>query len=232
MKQIDMKTKIFYSILLLIIIAGIIVVALKGFNVEKQYQSNDIITIYVGEEIDIEKVKEIASGIFGNNISAVQFVENYKDIVQITAKQITEEQKQEVVDKINEIYLNDANKTKESTVESIKLEENTDSIIDAKDVKITSISNVRIRDLLKPYIISLIIITIIVLIYVGVRFHKIGIFKSILQTASTIILTQLVLVSLMAITRFPIGRFTSTIILVGYMLSIIGIIKVLEKKMR
>lgn len=225
MKQISRKTKILSVILVLIVIAGVIVAAVKGFNVEKRYRANQQMTIYIGEEIELEKVKTILNETFGKNIATVQYVDIYKDIIQINAKQITGEQKKTVVEKINNIYSNNVQNDEDNT-------ENQTEVVNIDEVQVITISNIRIRDFMKPYVISLIIVTILLLIYVGIRFYKIGIFNSILKTGGILLICQAVLISLMAIVRLPIGRLTPAMILVVYMLSVIYITRKLENNIK
>lgn len=206
MKQLkDPKAIFFYIVIALIIIAGIVMVATKGFNVELRYRANKKVTIAIGETADIEKIQEKADEIFGKGKSIAQVVEVYKDAVQITAKEITEEQKNSLVEKINEIY------PKEKAEEQI----------DAKTVTIDSSENARLRDFLKLYVWPLAITTIVILAYYGIKYRKLGAAKVVIEAGLAILLTELVLLSILAIVRFPMGRLTSPLILLGYVLSLI-----------
>ena len=53
------------------------------------------------------------------------------------------------------------------------------------------------------------------------RYYKINALKVLLQSAGIIVLAQLVLFGIMAITRMPIGKFTIPSVLVVYVISML-----------
>lgn len=233
MKQISTKNKIIGLVSILLVIVGLIVVLVGGFNVEQNYKTHDKIKIYVGEEIDIEKIEKAVKEVFGKNKVKVQKVEIYNDIFQVTAKEITEEQKNAVVDKINELYPvkakenvgNTENVENIENTENIENVENTENSVRVKkeDVEIVTVSNVRLRDVFKPYVMPFIIATLCILVYVAIRYRKLGVVKVILETGGILLGVQILLLSALAIIRFPMGRFTSPIMLVAYMVSVLYI---------
>lgn len=208
MKQQKAINKIIYGIVILVILAGIAVVYLKGFNFELQYQTNKMMEISIGKEFNINDIRAITNEVFGDSKVLLQKVEMFEDRVAITAQDITEEQKTTVVDKLNEKY---------------GLE------LSAENVIIEDIPHTRLRDILTPYGLPLIIATIITLIYIAIRYYKLGIIKTILKVGINVVLAQLFVLSIMAITRFPIGRFLIPIVLFVYAVSIFLITNKLEK---
>lgn len=212
MKQLTTTKKVIYTLIALLVIAGIIVVALKGFNVELKYRHHQKIELNISEEVEIAKIQKVADEVFGKNNANVQIIEVYKDAVQITAAEISEEQKNSVVEKINVLYPQEG-----------------DVLIKAENVEINTNTNVRLRDVLKPYIYPGVIVTIAVLIYFAIRYRKLGILKSIVQPVVVLILTQVILLSVLAIVRFPMGRLTTPLILLVYVSSLICISAKMEK---
>ena len=211
MKQLKNPKKIFfYLVIALIIIAGIIMIAVKGFNVELRYKANQKIELSIGETVDISKIQEKADEVFSKGKSIVQSVEIFKDSVQITAENISEEQKNELVEKVNELYPQEATEG-----------ENTTKLLNAESITIDSTENARLRDILKPYVIPTIVVTIIILAYYAILYRKLGVIKVILRSLLTIVLAQAVLLSILAITRFPMGRLTTPLILLVYVTSLI-----------
>lgn len=211
MKQIkDPKKVLFYAIIAIIIIAGIAMVAIKGFNVELKYTANKKIELSIGQIVDTSKIQEKADEVFGKGKSVVQVVEVFKDTVQITAKDITEEQKNNLVAKINELYPQEAKE--DGTIPTL---------LDASKITIESSENARLRDFLKPYIIPTAVVTIVILVYYAILYHKLGVIKVLIKSLLTIVLAQLVLLSVLAITRFPMGRLTTPLILLVYVTSLI-----------
>lgn len=75
------------------------------------------------------------------------------------------------------------------------------------------------------------IATIIVLAYMAVRYYQLGMFLTIAKTLGILVITQIVLLSVIASTRIPLGRITLPLILVVYVLSLLGLTSHTEKKL-
>lgn len=215
MIQISTKNKIIGLVSILLVVIALIVVIVGGFNVEKKYKSYNKIKISVGEEVDIDKIEKIVKETFGKTKATVQKVEIYNDIFQVTAEEITEEQKNTIVDKVNELY----------PVETIENAEDTQANVRIKkeDVKIVSASNARLRDIFKPYIMPFVIASLCILVYGAIRYRKLGVIKVVLETIGILLGVQILLFSVLAIIRFPMGRFTPALILITYIMSVIYI---------
>ena len=209
MKQLtEKKKKIFLlSIIALIIVAGIIVTVVFGFNKELKYKQNQSIEIYIEQKVDVDKIKDIANQVLGKQ-NLVETIEIYQDMVSITAETISEDQKNEIVNKIKENY---------------EFEQT------AEDTSINTNAKTRIRDMYKNYIIPFIISGIIVFVYMIIRYRKVGILKVILRTLLIPIVAELLLLSIIAITRLPLGKFTPISVIAVYIISILYVIKRNEK---
>ena len=188
------------SILLIcLLIAGIIVIAVKGFNVGLKYSENTQIAINIGKTFEINDIKQITSEVFKGQRVIIQKVELYEDMVQITVKEASEEQINELNTKINEKY---------------ELENSID------DVELVQNANVRLRTLIKPYILPISILSIVTILYAMIVYRKQGILYVLYTTAMAIVAPQAILSSLYAVTRIPINRLTSIIAVVVYIASI------------
>ena len=210
MKNLTTKNKILIIILILVIIAGILVTANIGLNFDLRYEKSQKIELNLGKEFETSDIKNITNEIFPNQEVIIQKVELYKDTVCIIAKEITEEQRNNIVEKVNEKY-------------------GTELV--AEDTEIFSIPHTRGRDIIKPYITPFVIATVIIIIYMAIRYYKLNSIKVILKTIGISILTQLVLLSIMAIARIPIGRITIPLVIIVYMLTLIGITTRFEKNL-
>ena len=104
MKNLTKKQKIIMSIVAIIIIAGIAVVAFMGFNFDLRFQTAQKLELYLGEDFKIADIQNITKETMPNEQVIVQKVEVYGDSVSIIAKEITEEQKQKIIEKVNEKY--------------------------------------------------------------------------------------------------------------------------------
>ena len=211
MKQLLAKSKIMCAIIILIIIIGAAVIGTKGFNFDIRNMASQEIKLYIGKKFEIEEIKPITNEVFGKEEVSIQKVEAYEDEISITAREITDEQKTNIVDKVNEKY---------------------ETELKAEDININNIPHTKFRDIVKPYIIPLIISTVIILIYIGIRFYKLGVIKTILKVGGIEVLAELILFALIAITRFPIGRYTLPIVLFIYLVTMLGITMNLENKLK
>ena len=99
MKNTSQKTKIISILVYSIVIIGIIVTATVGLNFDLKYQEAKRIQIYIGKSFEISDIKQIAKETLGNQDVDIQKVEVYEDTVSILAKDITNEQKTEIVRK-------------------------------------------------------------------------------------------------------------------------------------
>lgn len=201
--------KIIRILLICLIIAGTIVISTIGFNVGIKYFANTQISINMKQEFNVQDVKKIAKEVFKNQPVLVQQVEIYKDMAQITVKEASEEQINELNQKINEKY------GLENKIE---------------DLYVTNNSNVKLKTIANQYKIPIAIVSIIVILYAMVLYRKLGIWKVLYTTALNMIVPQTILFSVYAVTRLPINRATAVISIMVYISSIILSFVHLSKK--
>lgn len=210
MKKMTKKQKILSIIIAVIVIAGAIVTGVIGLNYDLRYQETKNIELYIAKDFEISDIKAITDEVMGKSPVIIQKVEVYEDSVSITAKEITDEQKQSIIDKINEKYQTE---------------------LSADSTQIQTIPHTRGRDIVKPYITPFIISTVIILVYMAIRYRKLGVLKTLLKTIATSVIAQAVLLSIIAITRIPVGRLTIPMIVTVYMLTLVGLTTNFEKKL-
>lgn len=210
MKKITNKQKILIAIIALIIIVGAVITATIGLNFDFRLQESKKIELYLETEFEIKDIKDITNEVFGNEPVMIQKVEVYEDSVSITTKEITDEQKQNLINKVNEKY---------------GLE------ISADTTEIVSVPNLRGRDMIKPYIVPFAVATVIILIYMAVRYRKLGVIKTILKVIAISIVAQATLLAVIAITRIPVGRLTIPMVITVYLLTLIGLTTKFEKQL-
>ena len=210
MKSMNIKAKILSIILIIIIIAGIIVIGTKGFNFDLKYEKSQKVELYLEQEFEINDIKAITNEVMQGKQVMIQKVEVFEDTVSITAKEITDEEKTNLITKINEKYGTE---------------------LSADTTETQNIPHTKARDILMPYVAPFAISTVIILIYMAVRYHKLGSIKIILKTIGINILTQATLISIIAITRIPFGRLTIPMILLVYLLTMIGLTTKFEKNL-
>ena len=199
LKMKQKSTKIIIVLIAIILIAGIVMTFTKGLKFNLNYANIKKIEINIGKEFEEKDIKEITNEVFEKQPVLIQAIEVYKDAVSITTTDITEEQKNNLITKINEKY---------------------DKEISADDVTIEENANIRGRDIIKPYIIPSAITTVIVLAYLAIRYYKINSLKVTAKSFITIVVAQLLLLSIIAITRMPIGLWTMPTVLAIFIISI------------
>lgn len=192
------ETKILIALIAIILVVGTIMMFVKGLAFELKYQETQKVEINLGKEFKESDVRTITSEVFGKQKVKIQAIEVYKDAISITTTQITEDQKSELITKLNEKYEVELN---------------------SEDVEIESVSHTRGRDIVKPYVVPFCVATIIILGYLLIRYNKLNSFEVLIQSIGIIVLAQLVLLGIMAITRMPIGKFTIPTVLLVYMFS-------------
>ncbi len=182
--KLDGNKKIILLGLILLIIAGIIVVAFKGFNVSLIYQQHENVSFLIGKDVDLKDIKQICKEVFNGKEVVLKEMELFNDSVNISVESITNEEKEQLINKINEKY------GTEFTLEGITTR---------------TISNIRIRDLIKPYFKPVILSAVLIIVYLIIRFRKSNIVELLGTIAVVIILTEALLASIIAIVRLPLS---------------------------
>ena len=197
-----MKKSVLYVVIGLIIIIGIALGMLKGLNYSLEYQANEKVELYIGKVVDRNDIEEISNNVFGKNENKVQIVEIFNDMVAVTVKDSNDEQIENFVNAINEKY----------GVEYTK-----------DDVEVIKESQMSIFDIIKPYIVPIIIALAIAVIYIAIRYHKLGFWKTLLSAVLWIIVIEALLYSIYAITRLSVNATTIPIALMAFVFTVLGI---------
>lgn len=210
----EMKKKIFYIILVCIIIAGAVIIGTQGLEVDIVYSKNVRIDIYLGKTFENNDIKQIAQEVFETNRVLVQQVELYGDMVSITVKEENAENIDEKLEQLN---------TKIN--EKYELENKVD------DIEVTHQPKVRLSSVISPYIWPFAISAIIILVYIMIRFRKIGVFKTLFTYALSVIAAEAVYLSVIAIARIPVNRIIIPIGLLIYTVIITIITAIKENQL-
>lgn len=187
------KKKIFYIVIAIIIALGILITCVLGFNVNIVYSEHKQVDIYIGKEFESKDIENIAKEVLGKQEIFVEKVELYEDMVSINAKEITNEQLEQLNQKINEKY------ESENSIDSLK---------------IITVPKVKLLDKITPYIMPSVIAIGVIIIYAIIRYRKLGILKVLLKMFKINIIAQGLYFSILSITRLPINRLTIPVALV------------------
>ena len=208
-----MNKKVFYAILICVIIAGAIVIATMGLKTDITYSKNLRLDIYLGNEYTKEDIEQVAKEVFGNERMLVQQIEYYGDMFSITISQEVEE----IDNKIEQL----TNKLNEKFSLELKKE----------NIAKVYQPHIRLSSVLMPYLLPIAISMIVVLAYVMIRFRKIGIWKTLGIYVLTALASELLYLSILAICRIPINRLVTPIGLAIYAIVITIITAKQEKKL-
>jgi len=192
------SAKIIIALIAIILIAGTIMICTKGLVFGLNYEDSKKVEINLGKQFEEKDIKEITNDVFGKQPVLIQAIEVYKDAVSITTTEITDDQKANLITKLNEKYGTD---------------------ISTDDITIEANAHIRGRDIVKPYIVYFAIATVIVLVYLSIRYYKLNSLKVLAKSIGIMLLAQLILLAIIAIARIPIGVLTMPVVLLIYVLS-------------
>lgn len=200
--------KILPILVLVIIIVGVIMLAIKGMNYGLIYGNNTTIKMNLKLEKEAE-AEDIIKEVFGKHYS-IKIANNTEENIIITVKTASEEQINTFITKINEKY---------------------DLSISNEDLEITNNPKINGKDIIRPYVAPTIITSIIVVLYFIIRYKKLGILKTLITTLLTILGTQMVYLSIYAIVRIPVNELAMPISMLILILSFIILAEIFEKDM-
>lgn len=191
-----MNKKILYIVCVALLVINIIITATIGLRVNLYYGEGYTITFTQENKIEMSEIKSIAKEIWGKDF-VTRKVEFFNDSVKIKVKEVSNEQVQQLCDKINEKY------SSELTVDDFRQEH---------------ISNVRILSLVEPYIVPIGISILLVMMYLAIRFRGT---KQMLSLLLNVMSLVSIIFTLHAICRLPITEYTVPIFITLYGLIII-----------
>lgn len=195
------NTKIIYLVAVLIIIIGIAVTCIGKTNFSLEYSEHTRINVYIGKEFNIDDIKQIAKEVFKNKEIKYQNIETFNDSIAINVKELNDEELTVLKDKVKEKY------------EIEEIDSNVTTMI---------IPHYRIRDIIKPYVVPMVITTIIILAYVGIRYLKLGAFIVTIKLLVRLIVSQAVFASIIQILRIPVGVYVVPVAILIYILTIMA----------
>ena len=202
------KKNIFLAVMGIIILAGIVMFCIKGLNYNLSYGNNSSISINMGKDVNTNEIKQLTEEVVGNKAN-VRTINESNSFILITVKEISDEQKANLLSKINEKY-------------SLDLKED--------DLKIANNAQVQLCDLIKPYIVPSIISIGLIIIYFIIRYRKYGIAKIILETLGSTVILEAFLFSIYAITRLPVNSLTMPLAVILFVIVIIALMEKFRKE--
>lgn len=185
--------------LILLVIAGLVVVILRGFNVSLMSRQHESLDIVLGKTFDVRDVREICDKVFPDKKYVVRVIEVFKDAVEVNVESATDEEKQNLINELNTKY---------------------ELALTVEDITVRVSSNVRIRDMIIPYIIPVMVSMVLITVYFILRFRKMNALKLLGNFYGFILISLAIFASVVAIARIP---FSSIIV---YLMAVITIIEI------
>ena len=179
--------KITILALVLLIIAGIVVVGLKGFNVDFMLKQHDSVEYRIEKEFEVSDVENMAKEVFGDKKFKIKVIELFGDAVSIHSENITTDEADNLIKKLDEKYKPEATEKTNYTI--------------------TSNPKVKLVSLVKPYLVPSIIAGVIISCYMAIRYKKIGALKVVMKMIAVILISVVAALSILAIIRFPINTY-------------------------
>ena len=191
-----MKKKIIYSVLIVLFVAAIIFTAVKGFKVDLYYAEGEV-TVNAGRDINLKEISGIVKEVFKGQDVLVQEVELFKDSFSVKTTNVNEEQLNSLVNKINEKY---------------------GSKLTRANVEVDHEKNVRLMDILKPYILPVGISLLLILAYYAMRFKWSSTMYNLIKY---LIIVGMLTYSVIVLCRIPVSIITMPCLLTIYALVIV-----------
>ena len=190
-----MKNKIMCIAFAVIIIASLIVTATVGLRVTSRYAEGYLIRFTADKTINLDSVSEVAKEVFGDDFYAVKEVEFFENSAQIKVRNISDEQYQNYITKINEKF---------------------DTKLTSANYIVEHVSNVKLRTLVEPYIVPLGISTLLIAAFFAIRYKGA---KQMLLFLVTIFVVEAIEYAIYALCRLPVGTYTVPVGMITYILT-------------
>ena len=198
--------KISLLVSIAVILVGAVMFAIMGFNYDLSYGTAKRIVVPMKDDFAIEDYKSFAKEIYGE--AKVEVISVFKEGVSIKVKETSDEQLDKLVSKVNEKYNYEYTK---------------------EDLKVTELPKVEVFDIVKQAIVPVATTLLVSLLYMIIRYRKVGILHIILNLLIPVILTELVVLAIYLIVRIPVTNILLPVLLTAYAISLIYSVKQCEK---
>lgn len=247
-----MKNKIIYIIMIIAVILGAIIVKVKGFNYGTLYSEHKRLEIIIGQDYNIDEVKKIVDETIKSNhvvrkatLYGTTLAIDAKDFKDDELNNLFTKLNEKYSKNYNTSDLRKEEIFKEMEIDSISDktdDELTELISQIKDkygisytledlknyttkVRIYDVQEISVLDTIRGFLMPVVISLLIVMVYYGIRFFKL--YKNAwilepLKLAGKLILNQLFLLAIIAITRIPVSAYIPSLLLIIWVLQLVS----------
>jgi len=199
------------AVIIILAVIGIAIIVFNKFEFNVNYSKNVRLEINLGKSFEINDILEMANAIYTNGEAIVRKAGDYQETITITIKDYTDEQNEELINKINEKY---------------------ETNLTTEDIVIYYNSNVRGSDLIKPFILSSGIAGALILMFFGIRYYKLGLVKVLGSSVGIVIGTQILYLTLTSIFRMQINEATISVGITIAMFCLMYLVATYERKLK
>lgn len=203
------KEKVFLIASLLIILSGIIVLGLIGFEKSATYQAGTRIEVYLPKGYNEQEIVDIAKESFAEKEISFTKIEKLNQVAGMKVKDYTEEELEQFKTKVAEKY----------NIEK-----------DALELQEVLIPTTKVTTFVTPYIFPVLLVTVLALIYLLFRNLKSkNKWKILIKEILYLAIGLGVYFSLMLIFRIPFGSYTMPIALAIYMIILLKSVNTIKE---
>lgn len=203
------KQKILLIVLILIIISGIITLCIVGFEKSAEYKAGTRIEVYIPKGYDANEITEIANESFTGKEIYFSKIEKLNQIAGIKVNEYTQEELDTFKTKICEKY----------SIEKDNLE-----------LYEVAVPKTKISTIVKPYILPMLLVTILTLVYIEIRSLKTkDVLKKSLKFLAILVMALALYFSIIVLFRLPFGKYTMPLALAIYISTLLITINVIKK---
>lgn len=195
-----MKKKIIYGIIAIVILLGIIMYFVHGFNVGSKFGEYTKLGLYLESGINLDEIKPIVSESFNGKDAAYQDVEYFGEMVLITLPAVSNEEIDGFVSKINEKYSIDYT---------------------AEDLNVLTMPGQSLHEIINPYIVPVLILFVILMIYFAIRYKALGLTKMLIKPLIVVVISLAFIISIFLIGNFPLDNGLVPVSLIALAASLI-----------
>ena len=200
MKKITKLNKIFIAIMIVIILAGIIVTAIYGFNKAIVFKKSTKIEVNIPKGYNKEDIKQISNEVFSDKNILIQDIEKTNQVVSVRIKNYTEDELNNFKAKIAEKY----------DIEEDKL-----------TVYEVEVPETRISTIVLPYVLPASLTTVLSIVYIALRNIKKDALSKVIRLLLSLIVVIGLYFSIIAIARIPVTEYTMPIALTVYVATLL-----------
>lgn len=195
------KQRIILIILILIILSGIITLGVIGFEKSSDYTAGTRIEIYLPKGYEKQDIVYIAKESFLGREVSFSEIEKLNQVAGIKISDYSKEELENFKTKISERY--------EMDKDSIELYE-------------VSLPATNISTVVMPYVLPMLLVTILSLVYIGIKnFKSNDILKIFLKILAIVVMALAIYFSIIVLFRLPFGRYTMPLALAIYVIALL-----------